>query len=287
MFEKITYEKFIAAVNPKMNGALNIHKALLNAPLDFFVTTSSISAVIGNPGQANYCTGNSFLDSLAWHRNQNGLAASSLALPMVLDIGIVAENEHIETSLSRKGMYGIDEREMIRGFEVAMKQANLRMKNPASIGNAQIILGLEPAHLAAAVSSCDIADVDWYMDARLSGIRAAVDLIRSSSTSTDGFCGDFMGSLKHAKAEGPDALIQAIAVPIIKRCSSILMTPSESFDFDGKSIGAYGLDSMIGAELRNWLFKEFGLDIGFQALLAPTLTFKALSEIVAETITGS
>ncbi len=41
---------------------------------------------------------------------------------------------------------------------------------------------------------------------------------------------------------------------------------------------------MIGAELRNWLFKEFGLDMGFQTLLAPTLTFKALSMTVGETL---
>jgi len=29
---------------------------------------------------------------------------------------------------------------------------------------------------------------------------------------------------------------------------------------------------MIGAELRNWIFKELGLDIPFQQLLSPTLT---------------
>lgn len=47
-------------------------------------------------------------------------------------------------------------------------------------------------------------------------------------------------------------------------------------------IGSYGLDSMIGAEMRTWIFKEFGLDYPFQKLLAPTLTFKGLAEVVAE-----
>ena len=50
------------------------------------------------------------------------------------------------------------------------------------------------------------------------------------------------------------------------------------------SIAAYGLDSMSGAELRNWLFNKFGLDMGFQTLLTPTLTFKALSMTVDETL---
>ncbi|KAK0512853.1 hypothetical protein JMJ35_004870 [Cladonia borealis] len=66
--------------------------------------------------------------------------------------------------------------------------------------------------------------------------------------------------------------------------TSLQVNSVEDFDFDGKSIAAYGLDNMIGAELRNWLFKESGLDMGFQTLLAPTLTFEALSTTVGETL---
>lgn len=40
----------------------------------------------------------------------------------------------------------------------------------------------------------------------------------------------------------------------------------EGFDPEGAFVGSYGLDSMIGAELRKWLFKEVGLDTGFQVL---------------------
>ena len=61
----MTFDKFDAGISPKVRGALSLHKALKQTPLDFFVMTSSISAVLGNPGQSNYCVGNSFLDSLA------------------------------------------------------------------------------------------------------------------------------------------------------------------------------------------------------------------------------
>ena len=57
-----------------------------------------------------------------------------------------------------------------------------------------------------------------------------------------------MGSLKATVAEDVN---KAIAFYIIKGCSNILMTALEDFDFDSKSVAAYGLDSMIGAELRN------------------------------------
>ncbi|KAL5317090.1 hypothetical protein ACEPPN_014184 [Leptodophora sp. 'Broadleaf-Isolate-01'] len=246
MFEGISYESFTAAIKPKVLGALNLHNALKDTTLDFFVMTSSISAVLGNPGQSNYSAANSYLDSLAWHRNKHGLAATSLTLPMVLDVGVVSENENIELSLLRKGMYGIDEKEMLKGFETAMSLP-IPTADTATRGSAQIICGLEPSFLAAAVSSTDAVDPYWYNDVRLSGIRSTVEIILKSSTSSSGSgSGNFVSSLKALAAEGMDAILQAIVQHTIAKCSSILMVPVEDFEFDGRSIASYGLDSMIG-----------------------------------------
>ena len=279
MYEQMTFEKFAAAILPKVRGALSLHNALQRTPLDFFVMTSSISAVLGNPGQSNYCAGNSFLDSLAWHRHLSGLAASSIALPMVLDVGVVAENENLELSLGRKGMYGIDENEMLRGFEVAMLRTQPQHPSPPKPGDAQIILGLEPASLAKAISSKDSVDAYWYSDARLIAVRAGVEAASKGTTKRGS---GFVDALKDAAAVSTDVAIHAIGQHIMARCSSILMKDMEEFEMDGRSVADYGLDSMIGAELRNWLFKEFALDMPFQKLLAPELTFKALSVAVGE-----
>ena len=278
MFEGMTYEKYMSAVKPKVLGAMSLHKAMKDSPLDFFLMTSSISATLGNPGQANYCAGNSYLEALAWYRRKHGLAASTINLPMILDVGVVAENQDIELSLNRKGMYGIDEREMLAAFETGMRQGPLR-NGEANIGDTQIGLGLEPACLAAAMSSSDITDVYWANDARLNNIRATVDSLFTSSADKTGSAGNFVASLS---GKSQQEVVQSISEHIIKRCSSILMIPVESFDTEDTSVGSYGLDSMIGAELRTWLFKELGLDIGFQVLLGPTLTFSALAKMVAE-----
>ena len=282
MYDRMTLAGYNACVTPKVQGAVNLHEALKNTPLDFFVMTSSISAVLGNPGQANYCAANSYLDALAWYRNQQGLAATSLALPMVLDVGVVAENHDIEVSLSRKGMYGIDEKDMLRGFETAMMQP-LPRPGAASIGEAQIIMGTEASALANALANHDTADAYWYKDSRFITLRAAVDAAKSSSSGRGRSGGDFDGVLKDALAVSVEKAIEVIAQHIVKRCSSILLTPVEDFELDDRSVASYGLDSMIGAELRNWLFKEFGLDIGFQQLLAPSLTLRLLATTVATT----
>ena len=197
---------------------------------------------------------------------------------MILDVGVVAENHDIEMSLNRKGMYGIDEREMLAAFETGMRQGPPR-NGEANIGDTQIGLGLEPAYLAAAMSSSDPADVYWANDARLNHIRAIVDSLTTSGADKTGSAGNFITSLT---GKTQREVVKSINEHIIKRCSSILMIPIDGFDTEDRSVGSYGLDSMIGAELRTWLFKELGLDIGFQVLLGPTLTFTALAEMVAE-----
>jgi hypothetical protein len=101
----MSVDKFRAALGPKINGAQVLHNALQGHDLDFFVVTSSISATIGQPGQSNYGAANSFLDNFAWQRNLKGLPATSLVLPMVLGVGVVAENNSLEEKITRRGMH--------------------------------------------------------------------------------------------------------------------------------------------------------------------------------------
>jgi hypothetical protein len=105
---------------PKVTAAMNLHNALTNEPLDFFVMTSSISGLLGTPAQSNYAAGNTYMDALARHRMAQGKHAASIVIPMVLGVGVVAENIELEASLKRKGMYGIDEQSLMAAFEAAI-----------------------------------------------------------------------------------------------------------------------------------------------------------------------
>ncbi|KAL9127726.1 MAG: hypothetical protein Q9217_003456 [Psora testacea] len=278
MFERMNHPSFADSVNPKAWGALSLHNALQGLDLDFFVMTSSISALLGNTGQSNYSAANSVLDALALQRSTNHLAATSLVLPMVLDVGIVAENESVETSLARKGLYGIDELEMLRGFEVAMSRPTSRGAD--GITDSQIIMGMEARELARSMNSVENVDAYWYNDVRFCHVRAA---ITGGGGQSRGIEKDsFAATVKEALAEGPEVVLSVIANHIAKRMSGILMISVDDFELDGPSLGSYGLDSMIGAEMRTWIFKEFGLDYPFQKLLAPTLSFRGLAGVVAE-----
>ncbi|KAI0554405.1 hypothetical protein F4679DRAFT_570392 [Xylaria curta] len=292
MFEQMDHASYMAAIIPKVYGALSLHKALGNAQLDFFVMTSSVSAVLGNMGQSNYGAANSFLDALARHRTATGLTATSLALPMVLDVGVVAEDDAIEASLMRKGLYGISEVEMLRGIATAINTQSQQQFSGSSHlavpSYSHLVMGMEASEISSAIASikADNADPFWLNNACFCHLRTAVeaDTARGGSnfenqvgTQEQGFA----TALETAQTQGPEAVVTVIATHIMERMSGILMIPVDDFEVEGHSLGSYGLDSMVGTEMRSWLFKEFGLDYSFQKLLSKTLTFRALATVVA------
>lgn len=56
-------------LRPKVSGLCNLDEATKSLPLDYFVLFSSVAAVFGNPGQADYAAGNAFMNSYSVFRN--------------------------------------------------------------------------------------------------------------------------------------------------------------------------------------------------------------------------
>ena len=75
----LTPERLSTVFRPKVDGAWRLHRLTQDRELDFFLLFSSISNVLGAPGQGNYAAANAFLDSLAQLRRAQGLPATSVA----------------------------------------------------------------------------------------------------------------------------------------------------------------------------------------------------------------
>jgi acyl transferase domain-containing protein/enoyl-CoA hydratase/carnithine racemase/acyl carrier protein/NAD(P)-dependent dehydrogenase (short-subunit alcohol dehydrogenase family) len=106
LFIKKNWDSFTKVLAPKVKGTLNLHKYSLDQPLDFFVVTSSVVSIIGNMGQGDYATGNSFLDSFINYRQSQGFSGLSLSLNYTLwsDGGMGNTKEHIERFQEKAGV---------------------------------------------------------------------------------------------------------------------------------------------------------------------------------------
>ncbi|MFN6445250.1 MAG: SDR family NAD(P)-dependent oxidoreductase [Nostoc sp. DedSLP05] len=90
MLLRQTWENFERVMAPKVAGAWNLHTLTQELDLDFFVCFSSVSALLGSPGQGNYAAANAFMDALAHHRQALGLPGLSINWGPWADAGMAA-----------------------------------------------------------------------------------------------------------------------------------------------------------------------------------------------------
>ncbi|KAL7781092.1 polyketide synthase [Trichoderma afarasin] len=85
---------------PKVKGTQNLDELFHSTPLDFFICFSSLTCVMGNPGQSNYAAANM------------GVAASIIDIAFLLGVGFVDRNlEQYEDHLKKFGYMRISEPE--------------------------------------------------------------------------------------------------------------------------------------------------------------------------------
>jgi NAD(P)-dependent dehydrogenase (short-subunit alcohol dehydrogenase family) len=86
-------ERSESVLAAKVYGTFALDEALAGESLDFFVVFSSISAVLGVPGQTDYTAANAFLDAFARERSRRraGGRTLSLAWGAWRDVGMAAE----------------------------------------------------------------------------------------------------------------------------------------------------------------------------------------------------
>jgi len=118
--EEMSDRSLQQVLQPKALGAWHLHLATKHLPLDHFVLFSSISALVGNSRQANYCAANGFLDTLAHFRRARSLPGLSVNFGAIEKVGMLAKDDAIAQQLRQIGLAPIPFRIALNGLERAM-----------------------------------------------------------------------------------------------------------------------------------------------------------------------
>lgn len=100
-----TQGAFSRVLAPKVTGGIVLNEVFPAGTTDFFVLFSSCGQLVGFTGQSSYGAGNSFLDTLATHRRQNGdRHAVAIQWTSWRGLGMGASTDFINAELESKGI---------------------------------------------------------------------------------------------------------------------------------------------------------------------------------------
>ena len=114
---------------PKVSGTVALSRALEGVPLDFLVLFSSVTSIVGGPGQADYSAANNFLEAFARrHRDAHGVTVAISWSEWLWDAwqeGLRGFPEPIRTALvAHRKKYGVSFEE---GAEVVRRALAARL----------------------------------------------------------------------------------------------------------------------------------------------------------------
>ncbi|KAI2615012.1 putative polyketide synthase [Hypoxylon sp. NC1633] len=289
IFKYMSREAWLTVIEAKVKGSWNVHNALSRLDkekeLDFFVMTSSINGKVGTATESNYCAANNFLDVFARYRRSLGLPAISLGIGMVSEVGYLHENPQIEDLLLRKGIRSITEDELLQIFDFALSRPPTSAHFEDLLSHPHLLTGLEVTGFQDKRKQGYNGYWQFLDDARFSVLTCA--LKRSSAGEATQVSGSQWSVISEAlDSKNQETVMAVIGGMIAKKMSNLILVPIGKLDVK-TSLSNFGMDSMLAAELRQYIFSATGVDVLFLTLMDKNTNVTTLAKIVADNLQDS
>ena len=256
---QLNADRFKRVMDPKALGAWHLHTITTSVPLDFFVLFSSVTTMMGSPGQANYVAANAFLDALAHLRHSMNLPALTVNWGHLSGTGYVARHVEIAKHLEASG---------IRGFTAPqaldiMERLMLRKKTQAVV-----------------------MDIDWQQWARAFSAYGSprFSLLAPSSNAAGSIGMDYRRIRDSLTAVRPGERQAIVISHLREQIAKVLGMSATKLDPD-QPINSMGLDSLMLVELKNRIEKETSISLPtVELMVGPSI--RELSKVLLDQLTG-
>ncbi|KAM3079651.1 hypothetical protein ACMFMG_006064 [Clarireedia jacksonii] len=299
LFNETTPEKWHSGISQKVQGSLNLYKALTTvhntSQLDFFLMLSSVTGSVGVATEANYCAAGAFQDAFGAHLRSLGLPGVSLGLGMVSEVGFLHERPGTEAVLLRKGLHPLTEEE----FLVLIDGAINSLKSADESGDmawgkkhhmdGHILTGLELQGFQKHRDMGFVRGVVVLEDPRFTYMAGAFAASEPTSADADANGSNFPRAVASALARNEsdslpgEELVEAIAGVVIARIATLLLVPPTQLQIT-THLADFGMESMLAAEFRSDMFRAFKVDVPFAVLMAQGTQIRNISELVGQSL---
>ncbi|GAB3874922.1 hypothetical protein GCM10027610_144450 [Dactylosporangium cerinum] len=261
VLESLTPERFATVYATKVAAAVHLDRLTAGLDLSMFVLFSSVAGTIGSAGQANYASANAFLDALAQHRRQRGLAATSIAWGPWAQAGMATADDAITRRMRRGGMPPMAPELAVAAF-------------------ADAVAGDQPC--------VAVAEVDWptfgpaFTAVRPSPLLTALPELHTQppATQTGASLADRVAALPAAERQ------RVLSALVRDEAAAVLGYRDRSAVESARAFKELGIDSLTAVELRNRLSVATGLHLP-ASLVFDYPNAEILARHLAGELTGS
>jgi acyl carrier protein len=238
----MSLEDYMTAVKPKIHGTRNLEDAFGSESLEFFIMLSSVTAILGKTGQANYSVGNAFQDALAQSKSGSKCKYISLNLGAVDGSEAIMSLALPQQEFMRLGSALMSFDEVFKAMEYAMSPQSTQD------GLVQMIFGFDRKSMETVHDEFGLANP----------LFGQVPYLDEKEAVTEQTTMDVETLLQQATSV--DEVHVIIIKAICERFATFTARPVEEVDPDS-SLDEFGIDSLVAIELKNWLVRTFQVSV--------------------------
>jgi acyl carrier protein len=252
----LTATRFAHAIRPKLDGALALDRLTAADDLQIFVLFSSVTTVIGTPGQANYVAANAALEALATRRHAEGKPALAVQWGPIADAGYLTRETRVGDMLEK----------VLGAAPLAARDA----------------LAALPSLLAAGRPVAGISDAAWGdLRQRLPGLASPfwADVPQGRGRNSGGIA-------LSAQIAGlsDEAALPLVLEMLVGEVGAILKLDPKAIDIN-RPVQEFGVDSLMAVELRTALEVRLGVGLPLLALSDAT-SLRAMAVKLLQALRG-